>query len=231
MRKIYHLAAEHKAGAGRDAFFRAARNNGLLIRPRKRYHKTTDNTHWMRQHPDLLKNLEICAPEQVWVADITYLGGMGNMYLHLLTDAYSKKIMGWHVAEDLSAESTKQALEMAVSQRVYQGTLIHHSDRGLQYLSKLYGQRLRKAGICSSCTQDSSPYDNAVAERVNGILKQEFGIERKWESLEKATAEVKQAVYLYNKVRPHYSNSYLTPEQMHAQTTQKIRTYRLPVSP
>ncbi len=235
MRKVHYLSKTNETGqslkAGRDAFFRVARSNGLLIKARKRYYKTTDSKHWQRQYEDLIKDLDICVPDQVWVADITYLGGRSELYLHLVTDAYSKKIMGWHLAEDLSATSTVHALEMAVTQRVYIGPLIHHSDRGLQYLSKAYAQSLGRAGICSSSTQNGSPYENPVAERINGILKQEFGLERKWPDIDSAKIEVKQAVHLYNHMRPHYSNCYLTPEQMHGQQIQKIRTYRLPVSP
>ena len=178
-RKLYHLLKEdffrEEIRLGRDALFDLLREEGLLVFKKKRYTKTTDSKHWMHKYPDLIKQIEVKRPEQLWVADITYLAvNERYYYLHLITDAYSKKIMGYCLSENLAAASTLKALREALARRKYSGDLIHHSDRGLQYCSALYTKVLQSNGIAISMTQDGSPYDNAIAERVNGILKDEF---------------------------------------------------------
>ncbi len=229
-RKLYHLLAgdfrkEHIA-VGRDKLFSILRQEDLLIVKKKRYTKTTDSKHWMHKYPNLIKGLQITNPEQVWVADITWLYLKdGYCYLHLITDAYSKKIMGYEVSLNLAATSTIKALEMALKSRKYTTALIHHSDRGLQYCSAGYTQLLEGNKIDISMTQDGSPYDNAIAERVNGILKDEFGLDDTFENIEQVKSEVKQSVDLYNKQRPHLSNSMLTPEQMHNQNKLKPKAW------
>lgn len=234
IRKIYHLAQQHEPGPalGRDAFFRVARTHQLLVKPAKSYHKTTQSKFWHRQYPDLRKDIQLERPEQLWVADITYIQAATPLYLHLITDAYSKKIMGWCLATDLTTQSSLLALQKALGQRQYpQQPLIHHSDRGLQYVSASYGACLRAAGIVSSTTQDGSPYDNAVAERINGILKYEFGL--KGSHLDIATMQklVDEAIGLYNHVRPHYSLFYLVPEIAHQNPPKTIRTYAKNIGP
>ncbi|MCJ8165009.1 IS3 family transposase [Pontibacter sp. E15-1] len=159
---------------GRDRRFALLRSHRLLIRPRKSYTKTTDSKHWLRRHRNLVEGLEITRPEQVFVSDNTYVPTReGFGYLSLVTDAYSKRIMGHCLAGDLRAEGPVQALRMAIGNRQYDQELIHQSDRGLQYCCADYQRILRKAGISPSMTEQ---YDNAVAERVNGILKDEFNI-------------------------------------------------------
>lgn len=221
-RKLHYLLKEDfKAegiAIGRDRLFTLLREKGMLIVKKKRYTKTTHSKHWMHKYPNLIKNIKLTRPEQVWVADITYvLIGKEFYYLHLITDAYSKQIMGCHLSDTLAATATVKALGMALKARKYNKALIHHSDRGLQYCSALYTNMLDKNNIAISMTEDGSPYDNAIAERVNGILKDEFGLDEMTENLSQAEKLVKQAVNIYNLYRPHLSNHYRTPEQMHKQ--------------
>lgn len=224
-RKLHYLLKDtHQIG--RDRLFRLLREEGLLVPRRKKYTRTTDSSQWMRQYPNLVKDMLPSRPEQLWVADITYLETFdGTVYLHLVTDAYSKRIMGYEVCENLRATSSCKALSMAIANRQYpHQALIHHSDRGLQYSSKDYTDTA--AGIGISMTETGSPYDNAVAERVNGILKEEFGLSQKLEDLQQAKQYVPQSIDLYNSLRPHLSCEMLTPNQMHRQQQVKIKTYR-----
>jgi len=212
---------------GRDKLFELLRKESLLVVRKRKYIKTTDSRGWMRQYPDLANGLELERPEQLWVADITYLSTrQGYCYLHLLTDAYSKKIMGYELSNHLGARATLQALRAALGERRYRGSLMHHSDRGLQYCSKEYTQLLKGNGVAISMTQTGSPYDNAIAERVNGILKQELGLDEAFETIYEAKKQVDQAIILYNRYRPHLSNSLLTPEQMHQQKRLKPRSWK-----
>ena len=183
----------------------------------------------MRKYPNIVKDITISRPEQVWVADITYLDTAeeGNVYLHLITDAYSKQILGYELCNNMEAASTLKALEMAVKNRKYKDlSLIHHSDRGLQYCSKLYIDCLVKNNINVSMTENGSPYDNAVAERVNGILKDEFGLAEQLINYRETLLQVKESIHSYNFLRPHLSCYMLTPDQMHQQETIKIKTYK-----
>jgi putative transposase len=181
-RKLYYLLKEgflrEGISIGRDRLFHLLREEGLLIIKKKKYTKTTDSKHWMRRYPNLVKQLELNRPEQLWVADITYLTMSDQYcYLHLVTDAYSKRIMGYCVSETLAASHTLKALTIALKNRKYKDSLIHHSDRGLQYCSAGYVKMLQQNSIAVSMTEDGSPYDNAIAERVNGILKDEYGLD------------------------------------------------------
>lgn len=171
--------------------------------------------------------MDIIRPEQAWVSDITYIDTAKDFqYLHLVTDAYSKQIMGYHLSAGMSATDTAKALKMAIKNRRYPDMpLTHHSDRGLQYCSKLYTGLLNQYGINISMTEQSDPYENAVAERVNGILKDEFGLDGRFDDIEQLHKQVEQAVYLYNNQRPHLSNQMLTPKQMHQQQTLTIKKY------
>jgi transposase InsO family protein len=230
-RKLHFLLREELQGEGlsigRDRFFDLLRDKGLLVKRKRRFCKTTDSRGWMRRYPDRVKNLEVVRPEQVWVADITYVAlRKGFCYLHLVTDAYSKQIMGYVLSEDLQARHSLRALQGALKQRCYTASeLIHHSDRGLQYCSALYTGVLEQHRIHISTTQDGSPYDNAVAERINGILKDEYGLDEVLESFSQAKRQVKEAVKSYNNQRPHLSNHYLTPKQMHQQSILKPRKW------
>ena len=230
-RKLHHLLQQQKLGdmgnVGRDWLFRFLREQGLLITRKRKYVRTTNSSKWMRQYPNLVNNIIPSRPEQIWVADITYLATKGRFYyLHLLTDAYSKKIVGYQLSQNMESSTSLKALEQAIRQRKYDGPIIHHSDRGLQYLSAIYTETLKQAGIAISMTQDGNPYDNAIAERVNGILKQEYGLDEVIEDNQSLKMLVKQAITSYNEQRPHFSCSLLTPEQMHQQSQLKIRTWR-----
>jgi transposase InsO family protein len=180
----------------------------------------------MRKYPNIVKGLQVKRPEQVWVADITYLDvGQDHCFLHLVTDAYSRKIVGYKVSNDLSGVHTLMALQTAIKNRQYDKPLIHHSDRGLQYCSSAYVNQLQSNQISISMTEDGSPYDNAIAERVNGILKDEFGLDEPFEDIAQAELQTRQAIKLYNQARPHMSCSMLTPDKMHKQLCMKSKNW------
>jgi len=228
-RKLYHMLESSLCAlhVGRDKLFMILKANQMLVTPKRSYRKTTDSHHRFRKHKNLIDKLSLERPEQVWVSDITYLGGRDrNCYLALITDAYSKKIMGYALSNSLSAESSLKALSMAVKQRKYKEPLIHHSDRGLQYCSNDYQKALKKKDIIPSMTENYDPYANAIAERVNGILKQEFLLEEYRVDNKTMKLLVKDAVRIYNTQRPHYSCYMKTPEQMHLQKKIKIRSYK-----
>ena len=204
---------------GRDALFDVLRNHRLLVANRRAYHKTTDSHHRFRRHPNLLKagpaQVQATGGEQVWVADITYLPTAGKFaYLSLVTDAYSRKIVGWHVHESLQTEQVAQAMKMALRQRQTSQHLVHHSDRGIQYCSTYYQAIHRRHGITCSMTDGYDCYQNALAERVNGILKMEFLLQRPAD-LEQARRMVGQSVHIYNHERPHSSLKMQTPDAVH----------------
>jgi transposase InsO family protein len=223
-----HYKLRDQLHVGRDKLFDILRTEGLLVGKKRRYTKTTNSKHWMRKYPNKVKHLDITRPEQVWVSDITYIATIDSFqYLHLVTDAYSKKIMGYRLSESMSAADTASALKMAINNRKYPSfSLIHHSDRGLQYCSELYTHLLKVNQIDISMTEQSDPYENAVAERINGILKDEFGLDDCFEDINQLQLQTEQAVTLYNKERPHLSNQLLTPEQMHLQQQIPIKKYK-----
>jgi transposase InsO family protein len=229
-KKLYYLLKSelNQLRIGRDKFTDILRANHLLIIPKRSYHITTNSHHRFRKHQNQILDLKICRPEQVWVSDITYIGKRQNpFYLSLITDAYSKKIMGFNVADNMNTKSSLTALKNAIKQRIDKcKTLIHHSDRGLQYCSDQYQKLLLKNNIKCSMTQNSDPYENAVAERINGILKQEFNIDKFNQKLDVMKVLVKNAIDVYNNKRPHYSNYMLTPNQMHQQNIVEMRTYK-----
>lgn len=229
-RKLYHLlsARLQPLKIGRDRFLDILRANHLLVQPKRCYHITTDSHHRFRKHRNLIIGLEINRPEQVWVSDITYIGKRERpCYLSLVTDGYSKKIMGYYVADNLTMESSLMALEMAVKGRKDKELpLMHHSDRGLQYCADGYQRMLDRNNIKCSMTNNGDPYENAVAERINGILKQEFMIDTYHRDLATMKMIVKEAIEIYNNQRPHYSNYMLTPTSMHQQDTIVMRTYK-----
>jgi putative transposase len=226
-RKLYHLL-KAELGIGRDKLFDLLRGEGLLVSKRRRYTVTTNSKHWMRKYPNLIKDIELIRPEQVWVADITYIDTCedGHGYLHLITDAYSKQIMGYELCGNMEAASTLKALQMAISNRKYKDqALVHHSDRGLQYCSKLYTDYLKDNNITISMTENGDPYENAIAERVNGILKDEFGLSEQMSNISEAIHQTAQSISIYNNRRPHLSCSLLTPVQMHGQKEIKLKSY------
>ena len=219
--KLHHILQqplkEHGIKIGRDYLFELMREHGLHVRTRKRKAVTTNSRHWMHKYNNLIKRLLINGPEQVWVSDITYIQlGKQWGYLSLITDAYSKKIMGWALRKDLAAQGCVDALEMALTERKYpQNSLIHHSDRGSQYCSKGYVEILNNACIAVSMTENGDPYENAIAERVNGILKAEFDLYGAQAGLRETTKKIRDNIITYNQLRPHASCDYLTPEQAH----------------
>lgn len=217
---------EHQIKIGRDKLFDFLRDEYLLVPKVRRYYKTTNSRHWMRKYPNLIKDINSNRPEQIWVADITYLRTKEKTYyLHLITDAYSKKIVGYNLSDNLMAASTLEALKMAVANRKYDSNLIHHSDRGLQYCSKLYTDHLKDNHIIISMTESGDPYENAIAERVNGILKDEFGLSEQLNNISEAIQQTIQSISIYNNHRPHSSCHMLTPVQMHQQQEVKLKSY------
>jgi putative transposase len=198
--KLQHLLKipfqEHHIAMGRDSLFTLLRENKLLIKNRKRYVTTTNSNHHFKIWPDLVNRRPSQMTEEIWVSDITYLRTKsGFIYLSLVTDAYSRKIVGFHLSHNLKASGPIKALKMATRDRLYpQRELIHHSDRGIQYCCQEYVQLLQENQIHISMTQDGSPYDNAIAERVNGILKTEFGLSETFESYNMAIGKVVSSI-------------------------------------
>jgi len=229
-KKLYYLLGENlkTLKIGRDKFIDILRANHLLIVPKRSYHITTNSHHRFRKYKNQLLDLQINKPEQVWVSDITYIGKREKpCYLSLITDAYSKKIVGYNVSDNLNTESSLVALKLAIKQRKNKEMpLIHHSDRGLQYCANEYQKILNKNDIQPSMTQNSDPYENAVAERINGILKQEFSIDKYNKDLPIMKQIIKETVAIYNEKRPHLSNHMLTPNQMHEQSKLIMKTYK-----
>jgi putative transposase len=222
-RKLHHLLREplERAGMalGRDAMFDVLRNARMLVPMRRAYHKTTDSHHRFRRHPNLVKEgpdrINVTRGEQLWVADITYLPTDDKtVYLSLVTDAHSRKIVGWHVHASLQTEEVAQAMKMALKGRKTRHELVHHSDRGIQYCSNYYQAMHRRHGVRCSMTDGYDCYQNAMAERVNGILKGEFLLHRPANLLEAARL-VAQSVQIYNQERPHLSLKMQTPDAVH----------------
>jgi transposase InsO family protein len=221
-RKLYHQLkpafSRYGLKIGRDNLFRVLREHDLLIKPKRKYVITTNSKHWLRKYPNRSKQLAVTQAEQLWVSDITYIRtDEGNCYLNLITDAYSRKIMGYSIADNMTAESMKIAYERALQQRYYNHQLMHHSDRGLQYCSEEYVQLSVNASVQISMTENGDPYENALAERMNKTLKEEFGLGRQLSSRKQACQLVTQAVDLYNNYRPHLSLNMKTPQNVHLQ--------------
>ena len=213
---------------GRDRFYQFLRRHRLLVPRTKRAHITTDSKHHFYKYPNLIKNFIPTAAEQLWVSDITYIKIEGaNAYLALVTDAYSKKIMGYKIDDHMKTSLCIDALKMAIHQRKYSHQkLIHHSDRGLQYCNPNYTGFAEINGIQISMTQQYDPYENAVAERINGILKQEFGLGKTIVNLKLAKKMVKKAVLIYNSKRMHYSLEFKTPDFAHIYQNHSYKQYR-----
>lgn len=202
---------------GRDQLFNLLRRKNLLIQRRRKYVKTTNSRHRFLKYGNLLKELEISRSNQVYVSDITYIRTIkGFGYLSLITDASSRKIVGYNLSQDLGIKGCMRALRMALRQVPKGIDLIHHSDRGIQYCSYDYTDLLKKHGVRISMTEQDHVYENALAERVNGILKEEFLLGETLASYEIAQSMVKESIQIYNQERPHLSLNYETPEQRHA---------------
>lgn len=221
-RKLYHLLKPQleKAGVrmGRDRMFEELRKRGLLLEPvPAQYPRTTQSYHNLPVFGNVIKDLEVTAPNQVWVSDITYLRTRESfVYLALITDKYSRKIVGWHAGDSLEAVGCVRALESALSELPKGRAPIHHSDQGSQYCCHEYVNRLQESGLRISMTETDHCAENALAERMNGILKQEYGLGAELPSKEVAYLAVQQGIELYNTRRPHGALNYRMPAQVHA---------------
>lgn len=238
-RKLYECMApfmlDHQIKMGRDALFDLLSANKLLVRKKKRKVYTTQSFHWLRKYPNLIRGYVPTAPNQLWVSDITYWKiQTGYVYISFITDAYSHKIVGYQVAQTLESIECIQALKMALSGLIMEPTshfqLIHHSDRGVQYCSSEYVNLLQDYGIKISMTENGDPLENAIAERINGIIKEEYLNDCKVSTLSQAKEVLIKAIKLYNEERPHMTIGYLYPSTVHELNikTEKLwRNYHL----
>jgi len=224
VRKVQHMLnkklAKQSQHMGRDALYGLMRRNGMLVRKRKRKFITTLSNHWLFKYKNLINNgFEASASHQLWVSDITYIETDETVcYLYLITDAYSRKIVGYHLSKDLKAVSAVHALKIALQQLPAQYQLIHHSDRGVQYCSEEYVSLLKEKTIAISMSAAGEVLENAMAERVNGILKDEWIHDEHYVSFAQARQRIKEIIDLYNQERPHLSLEMMTPDQAHQQT-------------
>ena len=232
-RKLYGMLQPfllgHNIKIGRDALFALLSTHQLLVRKRKRRVQTTNSYHRFKKYPNLIKAFVPTAINQLWVSDITYWKLKGNyVYISFITDAYSHKIVGHQVAQTMEAIESIYALQMAIAGLRPDGYpgLIHHSDRGIQYCSHAYVKLLQDHGIKISMTENGDPLENAIAERINGIIKQEYLDTYDVAAIKDAKELLKQVVGLYNNERPHMSIGNLTPDQIHL-SNKPIKTERL----
>ena len=218
-KKLYNMLKKdlHSVGKiGRDKLFDILRKNNLLVERKKNYTRTTDSYHRFYVYKNLLYDKTLTRPNECYVSDITYLRtDNGFVYLFLITDAYSRKIVGWSLSRSLSIEGGLKALRMALRQRKTFSSLIHHSDRGIQYCANDYVKELTKHNVDISMTEENHCYENSLAERVNGILKDEFLLDSTFKNYDQALRAVKQAVETYNELRPHWSLDLKTPNEVH----------------
>jgi putative transposase len=235
-RKLHYLLKQPLASVGikigRDTLLQVLKRAHLLVPPQRAFHKTTDSFHRFHKHPNLLKpdagGIKPERPEQVWVADITYLPTREKcVYLSLVTDAYSRKIVGYHVHASLQTEEVAQALKMALRARQSRDPLIHHSDRGIQYCATAYQALHEQHGLTCSMTDGYDCYQNALAERINGILKMEFLLYCP-ENLDQARRMVAQSIAIYNRERPHLALQYKTPDAVHRASQADTKLSALP---
>ena len=216
LKTMQNFLNHHSLNIGRDTLFNLLRQNKLLIpKRRSRKPKTTWSGHWFKRYPNLIEGFVPTKPNRLWVSDITYIPvGSGFGYLSLITDAYSRKIVGFYLSKNLTANGCVKALTMALENNPYREKLIHHSDRGIQYCSNEYTEILDREGILISMTQSGDPLENPIAERVNGILKDEL-LESSYTSFKEAQQDLTTAITIYNYQRLHLSLDMHTPEQAH----------------
>jgi transposase InsO family protein len=220
-KKLYYLLKEDLRkigrGVGRDKLFEILRCNGLLVKHKRKYVKTTNSHHRFRVYKNMVKGLEITHPNQVFASDITYLSTYDRFYyLSLVTDIYSRKIVGYNLSDSLSLSGSLKALKSAIRGIKDTKGLIHHSDRGIQYCSNQYTRILHRKGIMISMAEKGNAYENAIAERVNGILKLEYLLDKKYPSYWQLKKAVDGAIHAYNNLRPHINLGYQTPAQRYA---------------
>lgn len=202
---------------GRDRFFDWLREKGMLIRPKRTYVHTTQSNHRFWVHENLTRDMILNRPNQLWVCDITYVRTQeGFCYLALITDAYSRKIVGYDVSDTLELDGCRRALSKAMQTASDLSQLVHHSDRGIQYCAGQYTSILKKHGIQISMAAKGNCYENALAERVNGILKNEFNLDHSFKTKGQAIRTTQQSIYIYNQYRPHWSLNLKTPNECHA---------------
>jgi len=220
---IRHDLIQNNIKMGRDALFDLLRAYGLLVKKTKRFHITTDSNHNYYKSPNLLKEMDLNHAEKAFVSDITYIKTDNrHAYLALVTDPYSKKIMGWALDDNMRVSLVKSALEMAHKNCIHhKARIVHHSDRGKQYCCPDFSEFSALKGFILSTTQQYDPYENAVAERINGILKYEFGLRKTLKNVEVANKMMAQAVYIYNNIRLHWSLDLKTPQQVHLSYNQQ----------
>jgi putative transposase len=218
----------HGIKMGRDKLNALLRRHELLIKRRKVFPKTTNSMHWLKKYPNLLKELVVSRSEEVWVSDITYICvGSDFNYLFLITDSYSHKIVGHCLHSLLTNDGALVALDMALKSRTkLLPGMIHHSDRGVQYCSFDYVRSLAEHQIGVSMTENGDPYENAMAERINGILKHEFGLNKLFKNHYEASSAVERSIYAYNERRPHMSCNYLTPCQAHETELELVKKWK-----
>jgi transposase InsO family protein len=216
-RKLHYMLQEQGVDISRDRLFDLLRENKMLVHKRKKYTVTTNSKHWMKKYPNMIRGFKFDKPNQLWVSDITYIPiDNTHAYLSLITDACSRKILGYCLYNSLASEGSLKALEMAIlDNTVSLNGLIHHSDRGVQYCCKEYVELLKANNIRISMTENGDPYENALAERVNGILKDEWLSLEKFNNFEQAKERIDQVIKIYNEVRPHLSCGMKTPAQKH----------------
>ena len=229
-KKLYYKYCDSKLRVefqiGRDKFLAFLSERGLQVRKKRKFSRTTDSQHWLKKYPNKIQGMQLTGPEQLWVSDITYLRvGDSFGYLSLITDAYSRKVVGYRLHKDLGTEGCLKSLEMALTTRTKNSDLYHHSDRGIQYCSNKYVRTLNRNDIQISMTENGDPRENAVAERINGILKYEYALVDSYATMKAAASAVKQAIDLYNNERPHASCNYLTPAQAHQMTGELKRRW------
>uniref|UniRef100_UPI003F6CD225 IS3 family transposase n=1 Tax=Polaribacter sp. TaxID=1920175 RepID=UPI003F6CD225 len=213
---------------GRDKFYRFLRLNNLLIPKTKNYITTTNSNHMFKKYKNLVKNKVPTRPEQLWVSDITYIKTQhGHNYLAIVTDAYSKQIMGYNLDNHMKTSLCIKALNMAINNRKYPNQkLIHHSDRRFQYCNPKYTEFAESNGITMSMTEQYDPYENAVAERINRTLKYEYGLKQTIKNTAIAKDMTHQAVYIYNNLRTHFSLNLRKPAEVHSNPNIKYKPYR-----
>lgn len=218
----------HGIKIGRDALQQLRHKHRLIEKPRRRYVYTTDSNHRFRKYPNIIKELEVTRVSQLWVADITYIRvDLDFMFLSLITDVYSRKIIGYCLYPTLAKEGPLKALKMAIQTlKGPPSELIHHSDRGIQYCCDDYVSELQLYDINISMTENGDPLENNIAERVNGILKKTFGLGIVFNCDEQASQAVDKAINVYNNFRPHTSINKLTPQKAHQLTGTIKRTWK-----
>lgn len=220
-RKLLYLLQKDGINIGRDKLFDVLRHENMLVKKRKRKVFTTQSKHWLMKHPNLIEGMEVSKANKLWVSDITYIVMTnGFAYLFLITDAYSRKIVGYHLSNTLEADGGIEALKMALSEVGWQERkgIIHHSDRGVQYCSQNYVNLLRASQMLISMTENGDPYENALAERVNGILKSEWIHSERYNDFNNTRHRIAEIINIYNTSRPHMSCNMLTPNEAHLQT-------------